>query len=217
MGDPLRARWLVSFGTVAVAVMSSASAAHAQTDNRLAVGLSLTSRLANSSDASGSADVGFELRIGHKQEGWGQQYSLFNWFDTGIQPVLPQTMAVGTLRVRPIMAGYGYTRIRGRTAFTVDVVGGYSLNSFELAPAALAEYVQRTGATGVASEATNALALKPEVQIWYDINSRFGLKLNGGYLLARPSVVIRSSLGEDVRSVRADTFLITVGLVYSLR
>jgi hypothetical protein len=28
--------------------------------------------------------------------------------------------------------------------------------------------------------------------------------------------VITSSLGEDVRPVRADTFLITVGLVYSL-
>src|SRR5207244_10339040 len=88
MGDPVSARWLVSFGTVAVAVMSSASAAHAQTDNRLAVGLSLTSRLANSSDASGSADVGFELRVGHKTAGWGQHYSLFNSCDTVVQPGL---------------------------------------------------------------------------------------------------------------------------------
>ena len=66
------------------------------------------------------------------------------------------------------------------------------------------------------SAASAAKALKPEIQVWYDLNSRFGLKLNGGYLVARPSVVITSSRGEEVRPVRADTFLITAGLVYSL-
>jgi hypothetical protein len=58
--------------------------------------------------------------------------------------------------------------------------------------------------------------LKPEVQVWYDVNSRFGLKLEGGYLIARPSVVITSSLGEDDRPVRADTLLVTIGVVFSI-
>jgi hypothetical protein len=114
------------------------------------------------------------------------------------------------------MAGYGYTWVRGRAAITGDLVGGYSFNSLNLDPAAVQEYSRRLGATGVDAEATNAFALKPEVQIWYDLNSRFGLKIDGGYLIARPSVVITSSLGEDVHHIRADTFLITVGLVYSL-
>jgi hypothetical protein len=120
------------------------------------------------------------------------------------------------MRVRPIMVGYGYTWVRNRTAITADLVGGYTLNSFTMDPAVAADYARRRGATGVEAEGTNVFAIKPEVQVWYDINSRFGLRLVGGYLIARPSVVITSSLGEDVRPVRADAFLITAGLVYSL-
>ena len=189
----------------------------AQTDNRLAVGASVTTRVTTSSDAGGGATVGFEWRLGHGTPGWGWQTSLFNWFDTDVQgPVAATTFDLGHVRVRPIMAGYGYSWVRGRTAITADLVGGYTLNSFRLDATALAEYARRLGATGIESEATNAFAVKPEVQVWYDISPRFGLKLNGGYLIAHPSLVIRSSLGEDVRSVHADTFLITAGLVYSL-
>jgi hypothetical protein len=203
--------------TVVVVMVLSVCDARAQTGSRLAVGMSVTARLARSSDASGSANVGFELRIGHERQGWGWQSSFFNWFDTGVrEPIAARTVDLGQLRVRPIMAGYGYTWIRGRAAITADLVGGYTLNSFELDPAALAEYSQRLGATRIDSKATNAFAIKPEIHVWYDLNSRFGLKLNGGYLVARPSVVITSSLGEDVRPVRADTFLITIGLVYAL-
>jgi hypothetical protein len=195
----------------------SVSPATAQTDSRLAVGLSVTTGLAPSSGAEGDVDVGFELRIGHERPGWGTQISLFSWFDSGIrQPIATGTVDFGKLRSRPIMAGYGYTWVRERLFLTADVVGGYSLNSFELAPAALADYAQRLGATHIDSEATNAFAIKPEIQVWYDLNSRFGIKLNGGYLISRPSVVITSSLGEDVRDARIDRFLITIGVVYSL-
>jgi hypothetical protein len=203
--------------TVAVSVVLSVCNASAQTDSRLAVGASVTTRVTTSSDAHGSAAVGFEWRLGHATPGWGWQTSLFGWFDTDVEgPVATSRIDLGHVRVRPIMAGYGYTWVRGRTAITADLVGGYTLNSFRLDGPALADYAQRLGATGVESEATNAFALKPEVQVWYDINNRFGLRLNGGYLIAHPSLVIRSSLGEDVRPVHADTFLITAGIVYSL-
>jgi hypothetical protein len=205
------------FWTVAIATLLSVCDVRAQTDSRLAVGMSVITRLASASDAGGSADVGLELRIGHEGQGWTWQHSFVNWFDTGVrEAIAARAVNLGQLRVRPIMAGVGYTWIRGRAAITADLVGGYTLNSFALDAVALTEYAQRLGATGIDSEATNAFAIKPEIQVWYDLNPRFGLKVNSGYLVARPSVVIRSSLGEDVRPVRADTFLMTFGLVYSL-
>jgi hypothetical protein len=207
-----RALW-----TAAAVIVLSVCDARAQTDSRLAIGLSVTARAPSSSDASGSADVSLELRLGHGRRGWDWQNAFFGWFNTEVHgPIAARVLDLGALRVRPIMAGYGYSWIRGRTALTADLVGGYTLNSFQMDPTALAEYSQRLGATRVESEATNAFAAKPEVQVWYDLNPRFGLKLSGGYLIARPSIVIRSSLGEDVRSVRADTFLVTIGVVYSL-
>jgi hypothetical protein len=213
MFDSNRVRWTV----IAVIMLGVCRDGRAQTDNRLAVGMSVTARAANSSDAGGSADVGFELRLGPAKAGWAWQNSFFGWFDTDVQETVPtRTIPLGDLRVRPLMAGYGYTWIRGRAAITADLAGGYSLNSFTLDPAALADYSQRLGATRIDSKATNCFVLKPEVQVWYDVNSRFGLKLEGGYLIARPSVVITSSLGEDDRPVRADTLLVTIGVVFSI-
>ena len=211
---PKRLRVLPAVVTL---ILVSVCEASGQTDSRLAVGGSVTVRAASSSEAGGSASVGFEWRLGYATPGGGWQNSIFSWFDTGVHGTIGSSpLELGNMRVRPIMVGYGYTWVRGRTAVTADLVGGYSLNSFKLDPAAVEEYGRRRGATGIDSEATNAFAVKPEVQIWHDLNSRFGLKLNGGYLIARPSVVITSSLGEDVRPVRADSFLVTVGLVYSL-
>ena len=48
------------------------------------------------------------------------------------------------------------------------------------------------------------------------LNRRIGLRVNGGYLVARPSVTIVSTLGRAAQSIRADTFLITIGVVYSI-
>src|SRR5262249_46237569 len=88
------------------------TAVAAQTDNRLAVGASATTRVAGSSGADPSSDVGFDVRLGHEQEGWGWAYSFFSWFDTELE-ARPTLLAdsLGSLRMRPIMLGYGYTWI----------------------------------------------------------------------------------------------------------
>jgi hypothetical protein len=198
-----------------LAVLSSRTAA-AQMDNRLAVGGSVTSPIAGSSTTAASSAIGFELRLGHEEEQWGWASSFFSWYDMDLEAAATlRAGAPGQLRVRPVLAGYGYTWIRGRAAITANVLGGLAFNSFHLDPSALTEY-QRRGATSIDTEATNALAIKPEVQLWYDLSSRFGLKISGGYLISRPTVTVTSTLGRDSRDVRADTILITVGIVYSI-
>src|SRR3954464_13206499 len=160
-------------------ILLSAPGVFAQTASRLAVGASVTTRVATSEESGSGAAINFEWRIGHAIPGWGPQLSLFNWFG----PVVHRRIGGGTIdpghiRIRPLLAGYGYTWVRRRTAITADVVAGYTLNSFRIDSAALAEYERLLGASGIESEATNAWAVKPEVQAWYDINNRFGLKLN---------------------------------------
>jgi hypothetical protein len=209
-----RALWKA---VVVVSVLLPATEAHAQVDNRLALGMSVTNRIANSPGTSNDSDVGFELRIGHERPGWGWAYAFFGWFDLGVRRSGTSLDAdLGNLRMRPVMAGYGYTRVRGRATVTADLVGGYSFNSLTLAPSAAADYQARTGARNVDGQASNAFTLKPEVQIWYDLSDRFGLRVTGGYLFARPSVTISSTLGDDIRPVHADVFLVTVGVVYSI-
>src|SRR5438067_2501749 len=65
-----------------------AAPAHAQTDSKLAVGLSLLTRHApdESSDSDGGHDVQLEWRFGHtRKTSWGWQWSGLDWFTTDIQ------------------------------------------------------------------------------------------------------------------------------------
>ncbi len=50
-----------------------ASDAAAQTGSRLAIGGSITANILPSSGTDGSANIGFEARLGHEEPGWGVQ------------------------------------------------------------------------------------------------------------------------------------------------
>jgi hypothetical protein len=208
---------------VALAVLTTAvgvSHASAQTTNRLAVGVNVATKQApdDSSVAEGGFSVGFQWRIGHSKQGWGWQYGL-HWYTMDLDRVIGGApTSLGTLRVRPLMGGYGYTHLfrGGRMAVTGDIVAGYALNSFRLDPAADAAYQTRLGARSLSSEATNAFVVTPELKIWYDVNKKVGLLLSTGYVVARPDVKVTSTLGTEVHRVHADTFRLKVGLVYSV-
>jgi len=199
-----------------VVVLARPDSAAGQTDNRFAIGGSVTIRTASSSTTGGSADGSFEIRLGHERQGWVPQLSLFSWFDTDVRSGSSQSPELGELRVRPLLAGYGYTWARGRTTITADIVGGFAINSFGLNATAEADYHSRLGAGNLRTSASNTFAVKPEVQVWRDLNDRIGLKINGGYLITRPSVTVTGASGEETRAVHADTFLVTIGFVYSL-
>lgn len=214
---------ITSILPVALAVIAlplCGSQASAQTGNRLALGLNFSTQQApdDSSVASGGHSVGFEWRIGHSKEGFGWQYGL-NWYSMDVDRLIGSgPTALGTLRVRPFMGGYGYTHLfrGGKIAITGDMVAGYAINSFELDPAADTAYQTRLGARVVRAEAVNTMVVKPEIQMWYDLNNRVGLLVNAGYVFARPEVKVTSSLGTDVHRVHADTYTLRIGLVYSI-
>ena len=52
--------------------------------------------------------------------------------------------------------------------------------------------------------------------MWYDLTKKVGLHGSVGYIVARPDVTVRSSLGEDRRGIRADQFMVKIGLAYSV-
>ena len=58
--------------------------------------------------------------------------------------------------------------------------------------------------------------VNPEVIVWRDLTKRVGLRLSGGFMVARPSVTMITSAGEDKRSINADMAMITVGVVYKI-
>jgi hypothetical protein len=206
----------VRLGSLLLMLLCASSSVVAQTEGKFAIGAQLSTRAATGTDASGHLGVSLLWRIGQAKSGWGWQYGL-NWFSTDLDRSIGGTdTEFGELKVRPILAGYGYTHVVGRAAITGKVLGGYAFTSMRLAPAATDAYYDRIGARSVTADASNTIVVVPEVSAWYDINKKMGVRVSTGYIVARPSITIRSTAGEDKRRVRADMVTFRVGMVYSI-
>jgi hypothetical protein len=196
--------------------LATAASAHAQSEGKFALGAQLSTRTAVGPDHSGHLGVGFLWRIGQSRTGWGWHYGL-NWFGTDLSRTIagPNT-EFGKLRVRPIMGGYGYTRVFGRTAVIGKLMGGYAFSSMKLSEEAMDAYRTRIGAQAVTVKASNAFVVIPEMNVWYTVNKKIGIRVSSGYVVARPDVTVTSTAGVDKRRVKADNVNFKIGMVYSI-
>ena len=195
--------------------------AFAQIKNRFAIGgeykIRATDRASQEDYAHAKLGPGLLWRVGHGHQGWGFHWGL-NWYAIDIdRPIGGSAMELGELQIRPFMAGYGYTySMTRRLNITADVLGGYAFGSMELTPAAIDAYRSRLGAQAITVKSSNTLVLKPEIGAWYDVNTKVGVNVNFGYVMARPDVTVSSTAGTDRRAVRADQFILKAGVVYSI-
>ena len=211
---------LAFIGPLTLCSALAAGSAIAQTNNKFAIGGEFTIRATDHASkedyAHGQLGPGLLWRFGNGTQGWGFHWGL-NWYAVEIDRLIGGSgTPLGELHVRPFMAGWGYTHKLRRTSITADVLGGYAIGSIGLASTAVEAYQTRLGAHSITAQASNTFVLKPEIGVWYDLNSRFGANLNAGYMIARPDVVVNSTAGSDKRTVRADQFILKVGLVYSI-
>lgn len=191
--------------------------AAAQSSGRIAIGASVSSKQAADPDARGKTGISFLWRLGQGGEGWGWKYGT-NWYSASLERDLGGTEEdFGDLRVRPFMGGYGYShRFGRRVKVSAGVLGGYAITSFSMRPTFNDAYRDQLGAETVSARASNTFVIKPDVSAWIDVNRKIGINIGAGYMVARPTVTVSSSLGEDRRRVRADTLMLKVGAVYSI-
>jgi len=155
-------------------------------------------------------------RFGTPKPGWGFHWGL-NWYAVKLErPIGGTAIELGELHLRPIMAGYGYTKDIHKYAVTAAVLGGYAFGTMTISDPAAAAYRRTLGVSSVEANATNTIALKPEIGVWYDLTKKVFVNLNAGYMFARPDVSIVSAAGTDMRKARADQFIIKAGVVYSI-
>jgi len=200
----------------AMLVLIGAREGQAQSDNTFALGANFSLRGYNDELVRGHNGLGLLWRFGRGDTGWSWQGAL-NWFSADIdQAIGGSTVRFGQLHVRPIMAGYGYNYRRGGQLFTASVVAGYAFVSMSLAPTAVDAYYDRLGARSVTLEPSNTFVVRPGFSVWHDLSERVGLNISTGFLVARPHVSVRSTLGEDERRIRADVFQVKIGVAYSI-
>jgi hypothetical protein len=193
------------------------SAAIGQEKNRFALGANIGVRVAgDSSAARGDTGIGLLWRFGQAHEGWGWRYGL-GWYATDVAwKVGSQTAELGRLGVKPLMGGYGYTHVMGRTSVSGTLVGGYAFTSLRPGDGFADSVSARVGAGAVTIDAANTFVVRPGVSVWYNVNEKVGINLSAHYMLSRPRITVTSPAGSDVRRLNADMFSIRVGAVYSL-
>ncbi|MGE5244725.1 MAG: hypothetical protein ACM3SQ_10910 [Betaproteobacteria bacterium] len=208
-------RSLQTAAAVPILLLLSVGSVRAQGTGWLALGGGVTyTTPADPDSATSHTGYGIAWRIGHGQPGFGWEFG-FNWFSTDLlQPVGRLRTDLGQLHVRPFMPGYGYSYRIGPAMVTADVIGGYSLNSFRLTPAAVGAYRAQPGAGTVKADVSNAWVVKPELNLWLDLSRTLGLNVNYGYMVVRPTLAITSTSGVDERSIKADVYMLKAALVY---
>jgi hypothetical protein len=211
---------------IALLLALPATRARAQTEtepekgNRFALGAEFkikTSDRASQEDyAEGQLGPGLLWRFGTAKSGWGFHWGL-NWYAVKLErPIGGTVTELGELHVRPVMAGYGYTHVIRRYSITADVLGGYAFGSIGISDPAVAAYRRTLGVPTVTASATNTLVLKPEIGLWYDVTRKVYINVNAGYMMARPDISVETSAGTDMRTARADQFILKAGVVYSI-
>ena len=188
--------------------------------NRFALGLDFKVKATDHSSkedyARGELGPGLLWRFGSSTDGWGFHWGL-NWYAVKLErPIGGAVTELGQLHLRPIMAGYGYTRVVHKYAITAAMLGGYAFGTITISDPAAAAYRRTLKVPGAEANSTNAIVLKPEIGVWYDITKKVFVNANAGYMLARPDVEIVTAAGTDTRKARADQFILKVGVVYSI-
>lgn len=207
-------RYLASF----LIFFAAAAPAAAQSAGKVAVGGAVGTRFAPSSTVGGDHfGVSLLWRLGHSQEGFGWEWGL-NWFSSDVDHSFGGAPAfdLGDLRIRPLMAGYGYTHLIGPTAIKGSIQGGYAFTSFEAEPSAAGVYQAALGARSFSTDVSNTFVVRPQFSVWHDLSRKVGLNVTAGYMIARPTLTVSTTLGEERQRVRADMFMLKMGVVYSV-
>ena len=173
-------------------MMLVASAAWAQTGKQVAIGgaLGITS-YADKDFSSKNPGVSLAYRINLKpgaKDGWTWAPKTgLGWSkrktSTDIGGLRTQ---LGKLQTVLIMAGVQRAVRQGPWQVGLGVVGGASINHFEVDAAARDAYRSRLGRVLGDIKVKNSIAVRPELSAWYDLNQWFAVQGSLSYLFNRP-------------------------------
>lgn len=154
------------------------------------------------------------FRWNSRREGWGPSFGL-SWYEADLRvPVGGEAAAAGSVNVRPVMAGVGYSILTGRLRTTLGLVGGYAFNRAKVDRPLPAD-------TTVTVDIANAWAVGPKADLVLALTRRLALVGSIGYVYANPDITVRVWDGGRLSyaatdHARADAVTMRVGAAISL-
>ena len=192
------------------------SVVHAQANAAIAVGAGIDVYRPTSTEAEEFVAVSFLYRVMPERSGWRPIVG-FNWYSIKMRiDTAGVRHPFGTLRLRPVMAGYSYTHRMGTLALSASALGGYSFNRFRLDDRARVAYRDHLGVLLLDSGAANRPVFKTELALWHNVSDRVGLVVSVAGIRARTDLTPVTDSGRRRLGMRADAVKVLIGAAYGL-
>jgi hypothetical protein len=181
---------------------------------RFLVGVNLTHGLTPDKDLGSRWSISPFFRNTPRRVGWGPSFGL-NWFTGDLAVSIDGTRTtIGEVKVRPVMAGVGYTIGGGRTRTTVSLVGGYAFSDATVTAALPA-------GTTASIAIDDSWVVRPNIGVTFALTRRLALVGSIGYIYTNPTVTVNvTQPGRAATNVsgtyRSDYVNITVGTAVSI-
>jgi hypothetical protein len=200
---------LVVFATLAV----TSSVAVAQTEGRFSVGpqVSFHMPVGNGLKRSTGIGVSYSLTRPKNHDKWGPDFG-FGWFSADLADSRP-----GTLSVRPLLGGYGYTMVRGKFRYHFAALTGPGFAKLHVNDADRVAWSANLGipVDGVDVKRRTWI-VKPGARATYSILPRLGIFTSLDYELARLTLQVHSAGQTIDRKLKADLVNVKVGFSVGL-
>ena len=215
---------LIQVFCFSIGALAFASGVRAQTQNdtidsavaHVGVGAGINFSQPRSSEADSSEGFVFAYRWHAFHSSWGPTFGL-DWHTTDFHQIVgPSDVPLGSLRMRALYGGYGYTKRLGRFTASGNIFGGYSFNSLTV-DSGFGPALAHTGVPLVGLSVNDSGIVKPEVAVWYDVFRHVGVGVSAAYLYTRPEETLTT--GNNVVQVRrldADTWEFAVGVTFGV-
>jgi hypothetical protein len=181
---------------------------------RVGIGGSVGGVFTLDDDVNNGVAVGFNAGLA-PAPGFGPTLG-FGWYQQDLTlSGVSGDREVGRLRVRPLMAGVGYTWVKDRVAIGASVNAGISFNSIRLDD----QYRTFFGpGTEVRVDASNSFAVRPQLRLEYAVARKVGVFTSAGYFFTEFDNVIETPVGRFENEWDASSFNLFVGvMVYPFR
>jgi hypothetical protein len=213
---------LIQVVLLSIAVLGIATNAHAQDDlidsavAHVGVGAGVNFYRPSSDDADSSQGIVIATRWRSFHSGWGPTFGLDFHRTVFHQPVGNVVdVPMGSLRMRALLAGFGYKHPIHRFTALANVSAGYSFNHLTV-DSGMGPAFARTGVSLIDVQVNNSFIAKPEVAVWYDLFKHVGVGVSAGYLFNRPDEVITTTAGQRTRELNANTWALATGVTFGV-
>jgi hypothetical protein len=213
---------LIQVSLLSIGVLLIATRAHAQEDlidsavAHVGVGAGVNFYRPSSNDADSSQGIVVMYRWHAFHSGWGPTFGL-DWHRTVFhQPVGNVVdVPIGSLRMRALLAGFGYRHRIHRFTAGANLSAGYSFNHLT-DDSGMGAAFARTGVSLIDVHVNDSAIVKPDVAVWYDLFKHVGVGVSAAYLFNRPDEVIKTTAGSATRQLNANSFVLAAGLTFGV-